>query len=194
MEIIPVSYPIETEMISNAIRNLAESGKESSTILFQVVDFVAPRMVGHSLKYGDCSHILSLYETIKDRCPNQADSFALFLCKFGPFKLIESNSAVVFKKSDKKKYGFPKSFKQWCSKNKEEITVFKNTIKTENKFIEITGPSIREIPGIHCYDCGKRFDKTSSETIETHNCISRQKGTSVITVSGGGGPGTGKRR
>jgi len=194
MEMAPDINAFESEKISNAIRNLAEAGNNSSTILFQVVDFVAPRAFEHSLRYGDCSHIHSLYSRIKERCLSKADAFVLFLCKYGPFKITECNTAVVFKRTDRRENSFPKSFKHWCSKNKETIRKFKESFKLNDEFIQIKGKSIREIPGIHCYECGKLFDKGSTETIEAHNCIPARKSPSVDTISGGGGPGTGKRR
>ena len=48
--------------------------------------------------------------------------------------------------------------------------------------------------GIHCYECGKKFTQLSRVTLENHYCNPRLKRKSIQTISGGGGPGTGKRK
>ncbi len=49
--------------------------------------------------------------------------------------------------------------------------------------------------GPSCPCCGKKFRPNSKDSIATHTCKSAKKRMkSIWTISGGGGPGTGKRR
>lgn len=153
-------------------------------------------------KYGNRTPINMLLNVFKLKAADHYSSYILYCKKFFNIQFDSKNSILKLNSKDGPIGYTPErpsiSFLKWVDLNKKEIEDFSKSIELdpgvifELEYLEQAkkyGPALELT---HCPGCGDKLAR--AKDLWTHECNSKGASESIRTISGGGGPGTGKRR
>jgi len=123
---------------------------------------------------------------------------------------VNSATGYLDVDNDKVVLKCPLSFIGWLRNSDEAHNLFSNidyellekVVISQSKIIRtsrtpnnpLASSNIIQYRSERCPCCEKKFQIGSAEMIESHSCHKEKTSGSIWTISGGGGPGTGKRK
>jgi hypothetical protein len=159
------------------------------------------------IKDNNIGAINMLRNFIISNLPDMHNVFSLYAITHCSID-IDSETGYISSNSNKKATEFAPSFLLWLKSNEEAHKLFPawsiidikgvplgvastNRILDSKQVYKIGQPN--KITKKPCPYCGEKFKSNSNKSIETHTCRTVKTANSIWTISGGGGPGTGKR-
>lgn len=158
-------------------------------------------------KDGNCTLINMLIKAVKLKSPTVNDAFNYYLLSYSSL-IVDTSTGELIYDSSKIIENHSPSFLGWLRTNQEAHRLFKNIDygrldralinynittmmrKASNKSLP---KNIIQYRSEYCPGCGKKFRIGSADIIDNHTCKTVNTAKSIRTLSGGGGPGTGKR-
>lgn len=158
-------------------------------------------------KGTNISAINMLRNFIRLKCPFVNDAFTMYITTYSRV-ILDPKTDYLLSDCAKIVNDTPPSFIKWLISNQNTYKLISaielvklqashgsrnHTFKSKN-LPKIVPPNNNiRYRNECCPGCGKKFKVNSSSTIETHTCSTVETASSIRTISGGGGPGTGKR-
>jgi len=159
-------------------------------------------------KDGDCTLINMLLNAVKLRSPTVNEALNYYLLCYSSL-VADSLTGKLIYDSNKTIGNHPSSFLEWLRTDKEAHNLFNNidygkldtALISYNIATRMRRTSNNSLPkniiqyrSECCPGCGKKFQIGSEAIIDNHTCKTVTAAQSIRTISGGGGPGTGKKR
>lgn len=162
----------------------------------------------HMKKDGNSTLVNMLVKSVKIKSPTVNEAFNYYLLNYTGLDIDSSTGKLIYD-NDKKLDSGSLTFLEWLRKNEVAHSRFDNidytklekasisyniAIRAKNTSDNGFLKNIIQYRSECCPGCGNKFRISSCDIIDNHTCNSVNTARSMRTISGGGGPGTGKRR